>query len=312
MDPNDMPTHGNRNLANSPLRRFLVLPFALACAVSLLSGPRAECQALRDYEGLTPDQIIETESQLLTTYMRTLARDATDRATALEAVSWVLAERRALQVSLKRFFPIDGLEGMRICDAVDDSLARAIHLVARTYARAHPPSRPADTTGALAFFRGQIAASPGVGDVPVPFSTIAAVKYGLDALVESRRTGHNAVAAEEAFLHYVDDITGRFMAARRTLRQRHTAEMRNEDWVLARLRCYDCGAQDWDPGALFMKIKQGTSDYYHTRGLTCRKCGLVLTWDYFLPSFSIMNRIGASSLPGESDSTETGGRPPGR
>jgi hypothetical protein len=37
-----------------------------------------------------------------------------------------------------------------------------------------------------------------------------------------------------------------------------------------------------------------------------------MTWDYFLPSFSIMNRIGAASLPGESDSTETGAAPSGR
>jgi hypothetical protein len=307
-----MPALTHRYRVNILLRRSLPFAFALACAALFLSGSPAEAQALRDYEGLTPGQIIETESQLLTTYARTLAPDAADRATALEAISWVLAERRAIQVSLRRFFPIDGLEGMQICDAVDDSLARAIHLVARTYARAHPPSPPADTTGALALFRGQIAASPGVGDVPVPFSTIAAVKYGLDALADSRQTGHNAVAAEIAFLHYVDDITGRFIGARRTLRQRHAAEMRNEDWVLARLRCSDCGAQDWDPGALFMKIKQGTSDYYHTRELTCRKCGRVMTWDYFLPSFSIMNRIGAASLPGESDSTETGAAPSGR
>ena len=286
------------------------LPRALASVlVALAAGglaTGASGQAYRDYKGLKSADIVQAETELLGAYARTIAPQCADRAAALEAVTYLVSERDMISAGLDRVFPIDQLEGIAASDAIDDSLARGFHIIAQAYvAAAGAPSYP-DTTGALQLFRRRIAESPGVGSLPVPFSTFAAIRFGRDALFAARAVGQNVPAAEDAYLRYVGALTADFIDARITLKQRHLADVRNEDWVLARLRCAECGAQDWDMGALFMKIKKGTSNYYHSRDLTCRKCGAVLTWDYILPSYTFMNKIGSARLPGEPSDTTAG------
>jgi RNase P subunit RPR2 len=269
-------------------------------------------QAFRDYKDLKPSDIVQVETDLLGAYVRTILPQCGDRAAALEAVLYMVSERDMIALGMDRYFPLDQIEGITASDAVDDSLARGFFAISRAYAAAAGPASYADTTGALNLFHRRIEESPGVGGIPVPFSTFAAIRFGRDALAAARASGRNEAAADDAFLRYVGEITRRYMDARTTLRKRHQAEVRNEDWVLARLRCAECGAQDWDAGALFMKIKKGTSNYHHTRDLTCRKCGSVLTWDYLLPSYTIMNQLGTARLPGEPpDSTAPADSGPG-
>ena len=277
-------------------RRSAATIGALCC---LALAPGLSAQAPRDYTGLSSADIVLTETELLQTYALAMAPQCGDRAAALETVTTLVAEREMIVASIHRVFPVDQVEGIGATDAIDDSLTRSFDLIARAYEAAAGPASYPDTSGALELFRERIASSPGVGEIPVPFATVAAVRYGRDALAAARASGHNEPAAEDAFLRYVARLTRSFMDARTTLRKRHLADIQNEDWVLARLRCSECGAQDWDIGALFMKIKRGTSNYHHSRELACRKCGSVITWDHFLPSFTLMNKLGAIGLPGE-------------
>lgn len=295
-----------QTIARGPLGTVLAL-----CAIGLtVAVPSVSAQALRDYTGMTSKQIVESETELLGTYARSVLPDCDDRTEAVEAITWMMAEREMIGASLHRVFPLDLQEGIAAADAIDDSLSRDFRALAVRYEEAAGAPSYADTTGALAIFRLRVAESPGVGDVPVPYATVAAIRFGRDALVAARATGHNEAAAEDAFIRYVADLGRRFVEARTTLKQRHLAEVRNEDWALARLRCEECGAQDWEVGTLFMKIKKGTSDYYHTRDLTCRQCGTLVTWDYFLPSMTLMNKIGSHRLPGEpADTTAVLNRP---
>ena len=286
------------------LHRAAITVVVLSAVLPALA-PIAAGQALREYEGLESDRIVQIETELLGAYARSVLPQCGDREAAVEALTWIVAEREFIGASLHRVYPLDLSKGITAADAIDDSLSRYFEMIGRRYVEAAGPPSYADSTGALSVFRARIAESPGVGDVPVPYATVAAVRFGRDALVAARATGLNVAAAEDAFARYVAGVGRKYIEARNTLKKRHLAEIQNEDWVLARLRCAECSAQDWEVGALFMKIKKGSSDYYHTRDLTCRSCGSIYTWDYFLPSFTLMNKLGIARLPGEpADSTD--------
>lgn len=233
--------------------------------------------------GLDAARILERESH----HLQERAAEAAQRTSSPAGVLAAVADLLSLR---SRYFGIAGehlgvqeFEGIRVVDALDERLLRAVHDVLRRFVDKHRENPPSEKVMAKLAkrFAGAVPEGP---KYPVGYVVLFAMRTLYERFQEAADAeGGDLEELERGMIHYLTGLADRYVQSRERPVVRHLSDVERELAVVRRMKCA-CGEEKFEVRRQAFEQDPGGA-HLDRLDLRCRSCGAERTVAFELPHF---------------------------
>lgn len=237
----------------------------------------------------TPDQavkILEREGSHIDACVAERRERLATPADAIHATEDIFNLRRRYFGATGEHFGLLDLDGIRLIDALDERLLRAIRDVLKAYVEAHPRRLPDLKTLGMLSEKLSSGSRP-MPQYPIGFMVLYTIRSQFDRFQEiASDRPDDLPELEHALVHHLLGVADRYVQTRERPVMRHFSDVAREYSVVSRLKCA-CGEEKYEVKTQSL-CQRADGSPYDRLDLQCRACAARRSIAFDLPHFKDM------------------------
>ncbi len=235
------------------------------------------------------DKILERESAHIEARAAERRERLDSPADALKAVEEIYNLRRRYFGATGEHFGLLELDGIRLIDALDERLLRAIRDVLKSFVDARRRQIP-DLKTLSSLAEKLAAGTRPMPQYPIAFMVLFVIRTHFDRFQEiASQRPDDLPELEHAFAHHLLGVADRYVQSRERPVMRHFSDVAREYSVVTRLKC-PCGEEKYEVRTQSLCQRPDGSPY-DKLDLQCRACGGRRSIAFDLPHFKDMYQV---------------------
>ncbi|HEU4338900.1 MAG TPA: hypothetical protein VFS19_02430 [Planctomycetota bacterium] len=235
------------------------------------------------------EKILEREGKHIETRVAERRDKLASPADAIAATEDIFNLRRRYFGATGEHFGLLELEGIRLIDALDERLLRAIRDVLKAFVDARPRRIPDLKT--LASLAERLAAGQRpMPQYPIAFMVLHVIRTHFERFQELAAARPDELPElEHALVHHLLGVADRYVQTRERPVMRHFSDVAREYSVVSRLRC-PCGEEKHEVKTQSL-CQRADGSPYDRLDLQCKACGAKRSIAFDLPHFKDMYQV---------------------